>query len=545
VGLLSKSADYTDKDFDSWRRRARSLIVSVFPDWTDDKTPNFGNIIVELQAHLLDIISKYQDNQAIESRITTAVLRKNILAAAKLVNYTPEGAGAATASVTFTLAAAVASGRTVTFNPPANPTPTNATVVTTEDVENPVTFQLLSPVVITAGNSSGVGIVENSTRQGPENFSSTGLPNQRFALESSPYLPDSLTITADDGTYTEVDNFLQSTSASKHFVVVIDDLDAAEVVFGNGTNGSIPVGTIVANYKTGGGASGIVTANTIKKIEGSFVDSAGSPITVTVNNAQASTGGVDREGNEEIRENAPLSIRAVSRTVARDDFEIHATGVAGVERALMITKEQDGSVPENSGKIFIVPAGTGFPTIGLKNEVLTAVKTTYPHTLTFSPSAVDPIYVDIGIKATLFLKPGYVAATVRANILQACKDFFALRDSDGVKNPLIDFGYNLKNAAGTPAGEMALSDLFNVVRDVDGIREIGDSVNDFQLKAYRVIVTTDGYTSGSFPSVLVQAYAHTDVPINNTDFPRLKSTVLGGAILDIDLTIDGVNYPPA
>lgn len=556
MGLLSQSSDYSDKDFESLRRRMRALILSTFPDWTDATVANFGNLLVELFAHVGDVLTFYQDNQAGESRITTATQRKNLLALAKLLNYVPTGASAATATMSFTLSAPVAGGRTVTLNPPATPTPTNPTIIKTQDAEDAVEFQLLSSVIITAGNSSGSGSVENSHSEAPESFSSTGLANQAYRLTRTPYLDGSAQVTASDGTYTQVTNFLQSTAVSRHFVATSDDQDRVTISFGNGTNGKIPVGTISVLYKTGGGIVGNVVANSIVSVQGSYVDSAGFPVTLTATNAAGAVGGQDRESNERIRENAPLFVKSLTRTVSRDDFETHALEIAGVDRALMLTKNEDSGIAENAGQCYIIPAGIGFPTSPLKNAVLDQFVTVYPSTITFSPSAVDPIYLDIGLRVVLFLKPGFSVNTVKANIRQAVVDFFATTASAklidalsldvnvGAKNPMVDFGFNLKAFSGLPSGEVALSDLFEAVASVEGIREIGDGINDFQLVAYRVQAATTGYSSGLFPAVLVQGLNHVDVPIANTDFPRLKKTVLGGATPDIDLTIDGTHFAP-
>lgn len=557
MSILSQSSDFTDRDFESLRRRLRSLVLSTFPAWTDETTTNFGNLLIELFAYVGDMMSFYQDAQAAESRITTAVQRKNLLALAKLLNYVPAGAQAATATVTFTLSAPVVGGRTVTFNPPATPTPTNPTTVKTLDSDTPLEFQLTEAVVITAGNSSGTGIVENSQVQVPEVFTSTGLANQEYRLSRSPYLDSSAEVVASDGTYTQVTDFLQSTASDKHFVASIDDQDRVTIGFGNGTNGKIPVGSITVDYKTGGGLVGNVVANTIVKLDpNSFVDSTGFPITVTVTNPGGASGGQDRESNERIRENAPASIKSPSRTVARDDFETHALEVAGVDRALMQTRNEDTSIAENAGLLYVVPTGTGFPTTLLKNAVLDKFITDYPHTITFSPATADPIYLDIGLAAVLFKKPGFSDTTIKTNIRNVVTDFFkttatqnlidvlGLDVNVGAKNPMIDFGFNLKAASGDPAEEIALSDLFEVVAAVNGIREIGDGVNDFKLSAYRVNSLTGAYTGGGTPAVLVQSLAHTDIPVLNTDFPRLKMTVLGGATVDVDLTIDGVHYAP-
>jgi hypothetical protein len=70
----------------------------------------------------------------------------------------------------------------------------------------------------------------------------------------------------------------------------------------------------------------------------------------------------------------------------------------------------------------------------------------------------------------------------------------------------VDFGFNFKDAAGDPAGEIALSDVFNVIRDVAGVRKIGDGPDDFLLNG-----------------------AREDVPIDVREFPALgEITLLNG-----------------
>lgn len=552
MGLLNRSADFTDRDLGSLRIRAKSLLASTFPDWTDTDVANAGNYMVDMFCWIGDVLGFYQDNQALESKITTALQRKNMLALVKAIGYTPTGAAAAQSTVTFTLSAPVVGGRTVTFNPPAVPTPSNPTTAATNDASNPQPFQLIgSPVVITAGNTTGVGTMENSTLQGPETTASTGSPGQTVKLSRTPYLDNSAIVTASDGSYSQVSNFLQSTSTDRHYTVSVDENDVATLTFGNGSSGKIPVGTISVTYKTGGGADGTVIANGLT-LQGNYVDSSGAPVTVTITSTAAT--GTDRQSIEEIREQAPLSLTALTRTVARTDFEAHATEVAGIERAAMLTRNEDPSVVDNTGNLLLVPVSLGFTTQAQRNAVLAKLGRTgeKPCTVGFQPNPTDPVYLDIGVKATIFLKQGYVATAVRDAIRQAVIDLFALRitnddGTDGGSNPLVDFGVNLKGASGSPTGFFALSDVLNAVRDVDGVLRVGAGATDFQLSAYRVVATTTGYTSG-IAAVLVQSLSRADVPLAVYDFPRAKVTTVGLGIstttVDVDLTIDGTPYPP-
>jgi hypothetical protein len=109
----------------------------------------------------------------------------------------------------------------------------------------------------------------------------------------------------------------------------------------------------------------------------------------------------------------------------------------------------------------------------------------------------------ISVAATVYLRQGTNAATVRAAILSALAAFFAVSLADGTPNPTVDFGFNVKDANGNPVGEIAFSDVFDVVHDVPGVRKIGDKPGDFLLNG-----------------------AREDVPIETRQFPTLGAVTL-------------------
>ncbi|MCI0636598.1 MAG: t4-like baseplate wedge, partial [Actinobacteria bacterium] len=334
------ATDYTDKDFDSLRLRLQNLVRSVFPEWTDFNVASFGNLLLELYAFVGDVLGFYQDNQARESRIATATQRKNLIALTKLLGFRPAGARAATADLLFRLTA-----------PPAAPvTVLKGTHVRTASVTEPLVFQLLGDVLIAAGADppEATGTVEHSEMQ-EELFAATGLPNQDVVLPATPFLDGSAEVTAGNGAYTEVQNFLGSTATDRHVVVVIDQSDRATLRFGSGVNGAVPSGTITVRYKTGGGARGNVEAGALSKIDGTFTDDGGAPVTVSVANSQPASGGTDRQTIAQIKALAPESIRVLNRTVSREDFEINARRLPEVARALMLTSNEDGGIAENTG----------------------------------------------------------------------------------------------------------------------------------------------------------------------------------------------------
>lgn len=466
MALLKPSLDYTDKDFDALRARMFNLISGVFPQWTSTDVADFGNILVELWCWAGDVLLYYQDNQANEAFIPTATLRRSLLAAAKRLGFRPRGQSAAIAQLTASLAA-----------PPLNDVTINAgDTFRTERVTTPITFQALTSAVIPAGANppSVMFDVEHSENE-TETFQSTTRPNQVVVLSSTPFLDGSLTVTAADGAYTIVDDFLESISTDRHVTVTVDQNDRATLRFGNGVQGTIPQGAIDCSYKTGGGVEGNVEPGTIRRPERGYVDALNNTVILTVTNPEAANGGLARQTVESIRVEAPRSLRALTRSVAREDYEIHVKKLGGVARVLFLTSDEYDHVAENEGHLYIVPGGGGLPSPTLKAQALAQITTVYPRSPSFRVRVFDPQYLTINVQAKVFPRfgAGTVAqnAVLNASIRSALAAFFALDASDGSENPTAQFGYYLDDV-------IAYSDIFNAVRDVRDVRRIGDDPPD-------------------------------------------------------------------
>ena len=112
-------------------------------------------------------------------------------------------------------------------------------------------------------------------------------------------------------------------------MVLVDQNNRAMIRFGNGANGAVPTGTISVTYKTGGGIHGNVDAGRLVVIEGNFHDAHGYPVQVSVINPEPASGGTERQTIASAKLLAPESLRALTRTVAREDFEINAQAGTG------------------------------------------------------------------------------------------------------------------------------------------------------------------------------------------------------------------------
>lgn len=488
--LLAKPVDYTDQDFDSIRARLIQLAQSAFPEWTDFETANFGNTLLELYAFVGDILTFVQNNLARESRLVTATQRQNVMALARMLGYRLHGAGAATAEVEFRLDVP----RKVAVILP------KGTCVRTQEITDPIRFQLLENIELPAGALSAIGTVEHSeTHQ--KYVDAASQKDFRITLERTPYLDGSARIHSATGDFSEVESFLNSGMNARHFVVQVDQNDRAMLCFGDGKNGRPPTGTLSVTYKTGGGAIGNVEAGRIVVLEGTHRDIHGQNVQLSVRNSRPASGGNNRQSIASAKANAPESLRAMTRSVAREDFEINARRLPGVARALMLTANEDASIVENAGCLFIVPEGGGMPTEELLRLVLRQVTEVYPCTLTFQVSVQAPIYKAVNVSAEVFLWPSADALNVKADIERRLTDFFRVSNSDGSPNNNVDFGFNSRNNA---AGEIAWSDLFNVIRDTEGIRKIG--VNGLHLNGI-----------------------HGDMPLAAREFPVLGNiTLLNG-----------------
>jgi hypothetical protein len=480
ASIFPESLDYSDKDQEALEARLYAVIRSVYPTWTATDVANFGNILISAFAFIGDVLTYYQDNQALEARITTAQLRRSMLGLTKLIGYRPAGATASQVDVTFTIASG---SPTASILIPAD------TVVRTGSSTNPVEFRTLVATQIDVPNSqtSVTTTAENSV---PAFLSveATSVASQELALPDTPYLDDSASVSASNGIYTEVTDFLGSGPDDRHYTVTVDERDAATIRFGDGTSGTIPTGTINTTYRTGGGAGGVVPANTVTTVDSSFSDDLGNQVQLSVNNAEASTEAVDRQSVNEIRIEAPQSLRVLNRTVSREDYEIGANSVPGVGRALMLTSNEDPGIGENQGRLYVVSSTGGVPTQAVLDDVLEAVTVTKPNTLTFRVDVLPAPLLVVTISTVVHLNEGFTLQQAAADIGTNLTGYFdpvLSGDRQQAGLPQVDFGYNFAESIASNDSAIPLSDIENEIYRVAAVRKIDDRPDGVTMNGVR------------------------------------------------------------
>lgn len=499
MGILPPQTDYTNKDFEALRLRIFDLIKSVFPTWTNDAVANFGNLLAEAHCFVGDVLGFYQDQQAREGRFAFTQMRKNMIALTKLIGYELPGATAASCDVTLSISNADALVGIVTQVGSSNLT------LGTNEITAPVKGEIQGSISIDL-SATGPFVYqwEHSTTQTPYIVASAGNPDQNFTLPFGPFLDSSDSVsTPTQGTFTRVDSFFNSGPTDTHYRIQVDQNNLATIIFGDGQNGVIPIGNTTCEYKTGGGVLGNVEAGSLVKLEGSFVDSVGTKAYIESTNGLDAEGGFPREEVNAARVNAPESIRVLNRTVAREDYEINAKRVDGVGRALMLTSNEQAGIMENHGQLYILPMTGGIPSQTMLDSVEEMCTVTYPNTVTFQLEVLSAAYKEVNVEATVYLRNGQTPSEVKAAVEEALEDYFEPMMADGTPNPNVGFGYEYKDDEGNPAGEVPWSDIFNVVRDVSGIRKVGAGASDFLLNGL-----------------------HDDVSISNWQFPSFGTLTL-------------------
>jgi hypothetical protein len=89
--------DYLAKDFASFRQALSEFSVQRYPAWAERSEADLGVMLMEALAAMADELSYYQDRVLAESTLQTATQRLSAIRHARLVDYEPTPATAATA----------------------------------------------------------------------------------------------------------------------------------------------------------------------------------------------------------------------------------------------------------------------------------------------------------------------------------------------------------------------------------------------------------------------------------------------------------------
>lgn len=422
------SIDYTSKDWLGFVTSMLNYAQVVMPQWDTSSEGDFGVMIVELVAYIMDILSFYGDRLSQEAYLPTATQRLSILNLAQLLGYVPTNGAPATGTVSFQNT----TGTQISL--PAG-TQVSSSFNTTSD--QPVIYETNIGINVPANTTvNNVAVTQGVTFVQQSIGVSDGTAAQSFQIPQAGVedgsveifiggLNTSLLTQWDQVTFL-VDAGPQDTSYS----LFVDENQLTNVQFGDNVNGLIPaIGlTIFATYTIGVGSAGNVAAGNVgamvTAIPGIQVPFQ-SP-TSTLYQSSAMTGGSDPETNDQIRANAPLSYTTQQRAVSLVDFQNLALQVPGVLMANAVANHS------TSVTLYILGPNYQAPSIALTNAVLNYFGTALAPSpspipkmlagVTLSVGAPSMILVDAGSNAnniTLQVLPNYNQGVVVQNVTTA------------------------------------------------------------------------------------------------------------------------------
>ncbi|MFF4897845.1 baseplate J/gp47 family protein [Streptomyces sp. NPDC001068] len=428
--------DYMARDYESLLQAMRDQIPRKLAQWTDfTDEADFGNVLLQLFAHIGDILSYYQDRVANESFLSTARTRRSVIDHLRLIGYELDTAAPAATELTVSVPGSVASVVTIAkgdaFATRSRKDRPGVRFEYTGEAPLTIDFGALTADAATGRKTFGGLPVQEGRLIADEVLGiSDGTPDQRFPLARPRAVlgrpaatgtadTDVLLLTSLSGTvdrWTRRESLAFSQAGQNDYVIEVDENDRATVVFGDGAFGSVPRqgARITATYRVGGGSAGNVAAAAVDTIaDAPQLALLGAQIT----NPLPATGGAEREDIAHAVRQAPAVFRSLRRAVTAPDFEALALSYKGVG------KVRAAATGWNEITLYVAPEGGG-----KVSDVLAAGLTGYfedKRMLSQIVEIADVDYVPVFVTAEIAVQSFHVPADVVAAVQRAAADLLA------------------------------------------------------------------------------------------------------------------------
>ncbi len=462
--------DYMARDYDSLLASMRRLIPYKLPEWTDyESEADFGNVLLQLFAHMGDILSYYQDRIANESFLGTARERGSIIHHLRLIGYalaTPAPAAALLdIEVPETCVEAVTVKKGDAFATRSEEDKSSVRFEYTDDNPLAIDFSTITPAE-GVKRYSGLPVEEGRLIADEVIGQSDGTPNQQFELVHSPLilrsrglglgLAKDITLIVQLGNvkqeWTLQETLAMSAKNAQNFMIDIDAEDNARVIFGDGIFGAIPpTGAVIeATYRVGGGKAGNVPSGAVDTIlEAPQLALLGAVVT----NPGPATGGGERESIEHAVKQAPAVFRSYKRAVTAEDYKALALNVSGVAKV----RAEKGSW--NAVTLYVAPQGGGKVSDVLKKNLLLYFEDKRPITTMVEIQDVD--YMPVYISAIVGKQSFYAAQDIREKVLAATYQLLAFDN--------VDFAQTLY-----------ISKFYEAIEAIEGVTHV--TIDEFRRK---------------------------------------------------------------
>ena len=257
-----------------------------------------------------------------EAFLDSAQIRGNIVTRAKLLGYIPRSVLAPRATVTITVDASAESG----ILPTTLTLPRGAKLTTEVDRRNFRYVVLEEQSATLDGNQHYVFenvIIAEGTRKKLLYRVDNDIENQKYQISDDDADTTTLRVlvqaneaSSSYDNYTKFESLINVDSSSRVYYLQENSNEYFEVYFGDGVTGKKPLNNNIVTLDyvfTHGPESNGANAFTM-------VDNIGGYSNITITTLQAASGGTEKETNESIRFNAPLTFTSQNRAVTSDDY---------------------------------------------------------------------------------------------------------------------------------------------------------------------------------------------------------------------------------
>ena len=415
--MARRDLKVTELDFDQIKTNFKNFLKTQ-TEYSDYDFESSGfDTLLDVFAYNTHYNAFYINSAINESYLATAQQRKNLTKAARSLDYIPKSRSAASISVDFNIAIPQNTLVSIYGSTTYGTIQLNRRnrFITTIDNKS-YTFMNLVAQNLTQGESSSSG---GTTY---ENFTATDVTieqgefttfkftvdatddEQRFIIPSANIDTSVLTVSGVKSGETISSTYVSHKTISQqditgttyvYFLFENSDGDY-ELRFGDDSYGRAPdnneVITIEYLDTDGSLANGAndFSASTNILASGNIISDA----TVVITTAARSAGGAEKETNESIRNNAPLSFKSQDRAVIADDYgALIQSNFTNIETTAVWGGEDND--PPRYGQVFMAvkPYGSDYLTDTEKDDVTTYIKTKMVGSI--RPSLINPQYINI------------------------------------------------------------------------------------------------------------------------------------------------------
>lgn len=473
---------------------------SSCPGWTDESPSDLGVQLLWLFSVQMRWVVDAMNAAKRDCYLGTTLNRTTIRKLCELIAYQLGEASAASVLVIFTCETGHPEF-TIFQGTQVATVPTSGVPV--------IIFETSADQLVTVGTDSvSITCVQGETITQEVVGHSDGTSSQEFNLARKPVIWQSESVEVYDGawvSWTRVDDFINSLPTDKHYTIAVEENETYRVRFGDGITGVIPPrGDIRVDYRRGGGTNGNVGAGQITELVSSVT------YVETVLNANAASGGQERETLEHARLYAPVSIRTLDRAITAQDVEsIANTFASAVHGGIAVSKAfASGYVV----KVMIVPRAGSLPSSGLKTALQTYLDER--RSACTAIQVVDPSYQTVDITATIYTLPNYAASAVVNDVRNRLVSYIspAYQDPETGLYPH-RFGRNVY-----------LSDIFRIIDSTPGVDHcsIDLPTGDTSVPEYKIATMGSLTLNATTPT---DQYSFQELSTEIEDIPTRRSAV--------------------